>query len=145
MKIICPKCNCDKFEVHSVGGLDLASGIYLMLQNSSKYFTCVQCEYVIARPSDINALTEIVVYVLGNSLSKQRQGLNIITEKESGVPNPWRNLLFLDGYFAILNPDGSPSKNGPWVFTRAAWKEYQANPEFNLGEEQYVVKIKELF
>ncbi len=144
--IKCPICNGDKFEIHSVGGLEMVSGVYSMLQNASKYFTCVQCEYVIAQPSDIDAPDEIVVYVLGNSLSKQRQGMNkIMGEASSPAPIIGVRMLQEKGYFGISNPDGTPRKDGPWIFTKESWKEYQANPKFDLGEGRYVIKIEEMF
>ncbi len=83
--INCPNCNGEKFEVHLVGGLEMKAEMPEMV-NVAKFFTCVECEYVIAQPSDLNLMT-ITIYVLGNSISKQRQGFQTINKQED-APSP---------------------------------------------------------
>jgi len=144
--IKCPSCNGDKFEHHTISGLLMAGDQITpsLLEAGSKYYTCVECGYVVAQPSDLNLLT-VTVYVLGNSLSKQRQGLHQVSDKEiidKGLM-AWdtddfaanEQALKLFGYFDLP---------GAWVFTKTAWEKHQANPDFPLADGQHSVDVKEL-
>ena len=138
--ITCPSCGGEKFESHSVGDLELVSNIYLMLHNAAKYFTCVECEYVIAQPSDLNLMT-VTVYVLGNSLSKQRQGLKRMIDEGLIYPSPSQRKINEQS----IKQFGCFKTPGDWVFTKAAWEKYQANPEFPLAEGQHKTEVKVLY
>lgn len=137
--IKCPSCGGEKFELHIVGGLKMIKESPELI-DIAKYHTCVECEYVIAQPSDLN-LIEVTVYVLGNSLSKQRQGLSKMAV-DDGLDLDDREereqSLKLFGYFEI------PISN-IWVFTKDVWNNYQAKPAFPLAEGQHSVIVKELY
>ena len=142
--IKCPTCGESKFELHTVGALVIRQN-KPELTKAAKYFTCVHCEYVIAQPSDLSP-TEIVVYILGNSLSKQRQGLREIFGDASPTALAAAiELLQQEGYLGPNITHDIPCNGDPWIFTRAAWEKYQADPKFKLGEGPHVIKTKEMF
>ena len=140
--IKCPSCNGEKFEHHIISGLLMAEDkiVPSALETDRKYYTCVECEYVIAQPSDLN-LTTVNVYVLGESLSKQRQGLKHLLDEGLLSPAPDQiktdeQSIRLFGYFEI---------SGNWVFTKPAWKTYEATPDFPLAEGQHKTEVKVLY
>ena len=147
--IKCPTCGESKFELHTVGALVIRQN-KPELTKAAKYFTCVHCEYVIAQPSDLNP-AEILVYILGNSLSKQRQGLVSLNNaaEEKGKEAPFHRLaatvdiLNRHGYFSHLWDNEETIRR--WIFTKAAWEKYQADPTFKLGKGPYIVKTEEMF
>ncbi|HEC61589.1 MAG TPA: hypothetical protein ENI27_04975 [bacterium] len=142
--INCPSCNGVKFESHHVAPLFLLDDGTIVRGAESQHYTCVQCDYVIANPSDLNMLT-VTVYVLGNSMSKQRQGLSTFGDGLCPMPSIREKLISNPGYFIFTDTKGDPCKNGPWVFTKAAWEKYQADPQFPLAEGQHITEVKELY
>lgn len=139
--IECPGCGGDQFEKHTTGSLLMMHG-YISIDSFPKnHFTCVKCNYVIAQPSDISPIPVITVYVVGNSMSKQRQGLvKVLVDTGEDAKDGQREALtlLLAGQGHLIN------KNKSWTFTDNAWKKAQADPEFNLAEGQYVVDVKDM-
>ena len=147
--INCPRCNGDRFEVHFVGAIRLRFDTIVQTGCPSKYYTCVECDYVIASPSDLDLKTA-TVYVLGNSLSKRRQGMNKIKEETAawylwGSTEKAMHMISQAGYLAFSGGGGVPYTDGPWIFTKAAWEKYQADPQFPLAEGQHLTEVKELY
>ncbi len=145
--ISCPNCNGEKFEGHLVGGLEMKAEMPEMV-NVVKFFTCVECEYVIAQPSDLR-MSKVTIYVLGESLSKQRQGLKhlidegILQDKSGQIEDAGGAVVFsqdqsikLFGYFQFP---------GGWVFTKPTWKIYEATPDFPLAEGPHKTDVKVLY
>jgi len=157
--ITCPRCGGEKFEHHTISGLLLVGdkilpsfvGLYqATLEPDAKYYTCVECEYVITQASDLNLLT-VTVCVLGNSRSKQRQGLVSLNGEQD---MPFIPLKMMDlcigainknGYFSHWEDEENKMHSYLWVFTKAAWEKYQAEPEFPLAEGQHKTEVKVLY
>jgi len=151
----CPNCGCNRHEIHHVGQLQhnadeeaAERGEYFVLAYEDIFFTCIECGYVITDPQDLNLLT-ITVYIVGDSISKRRQGLNKIAidikyRAPLLISEPYsRAMYFLHeiGYFRI----GIDDEISPWIFTKAAWKKAQHDLEFRLTDKQYTVNVKEMF
>ena len=143
--IKCPSCGGDQFEKHITGPMRMTRGI-IWIFPSKDHFACVSCNYIIADPSDLSMGDPIKVYVLGNSMSKQRQGLTKVFkvlmdtgEEEFNIAQKESIELLLagEGYFKGLD--------NSWVFTDEAWKKAQADPEFNLAEGQHAVEVRMMF
>ena len=121
----------------------------------SKYYICTQCEYVISSIADAGALRHITVYVLGNSLSKQRQGLGGVLLEEGGEPDKeirtdMEQMMEKNGFFASAAhgkyiPGRPQDDHIYWIFTNDAWKKAQADQEFRLADGQYIVDVKEMY
>ncbi len=98
----------------------------------------VKCEHAIGEPSDLN-LKKVKIYILGNSLSKQRQGLNRLREEK--VLSSYSETVF-NKTVPFIDSNGYDS----WLFTKSKWEKYQANPEFPLiNEGQYIIEERKLY
>ncbi len=159
--IKCPSCEKEDYEVHLISNLHFtpkevsiqstAPANTLIELNVRKYFTCLECNYVISSPDDLEMIT-IDVYIVGDSISGRRQGLNKITK---GVWSIWQEKAGLEMVMKQLAKDGfvrlmyeldgiTPKNDSPWVFTKGAWKRAENDPGFRLTEGQYAVNIKEM-
>lgn len=148
----CPNCDNDRFELHVYHTLNLHTGAlkqaakedsdsieYLTLgaKEPQTAYICSKCGYTIESLADLNIL-EIAVYVVGNSISKQRQGVNYISDKIAKLQTHIIDVA------KILQKIGYVQYGGFWIFTKNAWKQYQQDPKFNLSESKYIIKIKDL-
>ena len=156
--ILCPNCNNQEFEAHSISklflvhaeGAELAARLsewksepdFLRESSIRKLYTCYQCGYAIGDKDDLK-MTTIDVYIVGDSISGRRHGLAKVSR---GLDAKWDiaamgMLLASDGYFGFGDKDGRPAS---WVFTKSAWKRAEADHEFRLTEGQYAVNLKDL-
>lgn len=143
----CPNCNSDRFEARLYYTLNLHTEAlkqipkeernsieYLILGGSAPQmvYICKECRYTIKSLADLNIL-EIKVYIVGNSISKQRQGINYLAslKKFELIPDLGDN-----GYIKLIGDS--------WVFTKDAWQKYQQDPSFRLSDSRYNVKIRDL-
>ncbi len=152
--IKCPSCGGDQFEKHITGPMRMTKGI-IWISPSKDHFACVSCNYIIADPSDLSMGDPIKVYVLGNSLSKQRQGLGRVLLEEGEEPDQditadMKQMIERKGFFTSTvhgkyTPGRPQDDHSYWVFTDEAWKKAQADPEFNLAEGQHAVEVRTMF
>ena len=152
----CPSCEKEDFEVHLISNLHLtpeeeniqstAPPNSLIELNVRKYFTCVECNYVISSPDDLEMIT-IDVCIVGDSISGRRQGLNKIGCMLV-IPEKWMessmDALAKDGYINIKFKVSDHEERKFWVFTKSGWKRAENDPEFRLTEGQYAVNIMEM-
>ncbi len=82
-------------------------------------------------------VTQALENPLSNSNSKERA--------YAWCNNTLKGMNLLErGYFSFY--DGNAiTKDNPWIFTKAAWEKYQADPQFPLAEGQHITEVKELY
>ena len=137
--IKCPSCEGIDFDVRLITNLIMASATAeIESYNIRKAFVCPSCGYTIGGLEDLDMST-IYVYLIGDSLSGRRQGMNKI-EAKTGIaidPDKHAGRLAVVGYFKLADD--------AYVFTKSAWKRSDADPEFRLTDGQYAVQIEEMF
>ena len=105
----------------------------------------------------IQSMITIDVYIVGDSISGRRQGLNKIAKgSDYGWDEMAMEWLSKNGYFQLIHPGNAPinyakgaaqvirGDDSPWVFTEGAWRRAEADPGFQLIAEQYAVNLKEM-
>ncbi len=147
--IKCPSCENLEFEAHSVGNLylDFNEPPNVFTINLKEFCTCTQCGYRIDGVGDLK-LTTIDVYIVGDSISGRRHGLNRIAKEKGEDPladDFWDADLCTDGV-SFKRTGGKGLIDIPifWVFTKSAWKRAENDPEFRLIEGQYAVNLQDM-
>ncbi len=136
MSVQCPSCGNIEFQLRLITNLELADEV-LTEMDMKKSYSCVVCDYTIGEVDDLEMLT-ITVYIVGDSMSGRRQGLSRIKDLDidrAGV----LDVLAANGCYRYNDDPKSP-----WVFTRSAWKRFDADPAQRLADKQHGVKIEEM-
>ncbi len=141
----CPSCDNQEFEIHERSTLSPAapSGTgtdALIPTYKYNFYTCMECGYRLNNVSDLEMVT-IDVYIVGDSISGRRQGINRII-KDHGLQDTY-NALF-DTTMDTIGDLGYANHGLGWVFTKSAWKKAENDPGFRLIAGQYAVNIKEM-
>lgn len=136
--IVCPNCGGIEFEFRLISNLKI-KGESIVEDNAHRIHTCVKCGYNISGMADLN-LRIIDVYIVGDSISGRRQGLNKIAAETNISFKMLETIKTLsEGYFNVTK-----APEGPWIFTRDAWKRAKSDPNFRLAEGQYGVNVKDM-
>jgi len=134
--IKCPGCGGEEFEIHKYGAM-WRDGDFVSVDPNKRFYTCTGCGYIIRSAEDLNMFT-VKVYIVGNSLAKQRHGL-LAFEDLAGIEldkPPAALKLAENGYLDTQ----SDMTGTPWIFTVNAWKEFKANPAFVLCDESHTIE-----
>lgn len=144
--IICPNPNCGnkEFEFRLICNLRLRPDGIITEDNAHRIHSCAKCGYNISDAKDL-ALKTIDVYIVGDSISGRRQGLN---KMYRAWPLPVDKDIMVATMMDELARDGYSKRDslseGYWIFTKSAWKRAQQDPEFRLSDGQYTVNVKEM-
>ncbi len=130
--IKCPQCNGELFMVIPIMTLKLNGNEIVIDEPQKNMFSCIKCGHRVETKDDIEPTT-VIIYIIGDSHSGRRQGLNRIY-KEHKFSFPLANeSLDLSGYVNIEKA---------WIFTKSAWKKFKGGETFPLADNAH--KIEEI-
>jgi len=149
--VSCPSCGNKEFEIHEWSTLSpVPSGDSFVPTFIQNFYICMQCGYRLDTTADLE-LTAIDVYIVGDSISGRRQGLNRVLAQVGRLKcmssDEWMagtmGELAKSGYISFRHDyDTKTIQEKSWIFTKSAWKRAEGNPEFRLTEGQYAVNLK---
>jgi predicted nucleic-acid-binding Zn-ribbon protein len=126
MSLKCPQCGEIEFIILPVVTLRVGNEIEIET-NLRNEVSCKKCGFRAETKEDFEPVT-VKVWIVGNSNSKRRQGINKISKTEDFDTVRAANNLQFKAYAQI---------KGGWIFTVDRWKKHVNGDTVALSERNY--------